>query len=738
MAGLDDINSIIAADFGSVNTRVVLIDLVDGAYRMVAQSVTRTTADDPVRDVAVGLYRTVQQMSEQTGRTLLVESGDEIMRPERKDGSGVDVFLATASVGQPLRVVVVGLMPDVSVSSALHVLAGSYVQVVDRISLADVRTDEQQINAILARKPDLIFIVGGTDAGAEAPILGLVKTVRSAVRIAAKRPMVLYAGNRAVQSEVRSLLDDLTTLIVADNVRPSLMDEDLSSAQQGLAAIYNEYKVSSGGGFDEVSNASRFGVLPTVQSYTNIVRYLGETVQQDKNTPGAGVLAVDIGSSTTTVAASIRRKPLINIRTDIGVGHSAAGTWEATTPANLRRWLTWDATDAELANYAHNKSLRPATVPQTENGLELEYAFAREAMRIVVDQARQNWPVAVSSSVALRPIIGAGTVLSQAPHSGYAAMLMLDAIQPVGLTEIWLDPAGLIPALGTVAYLQPSAVVQMLDEGDLLKVGSVVCVEGRVRRIGRGGMRVKIKLSDGQEVRQEVAAGMIWTYPLPPGQIASVEIRLSRGLTVNGKSNLKLKLEGGAAGLIFDVRGRPLPLPRDADVRALLYPRWVDGTRGTVRQRIADEEESVVDEKTLGKVALVDSTDVEQVLLDDKPVEGLVEVQEPPPKRGLLGFLRRRKPAKQLELPESGEEGSDFMAHIEAIAAARGATADGVEGEAPVPEKRRGLFGRRKAESVQESDSGDNEAIMSELDEMMDELREDVQPSDKKRKGLFR
>jgi hypothetical protein len=71
MAGRDEINSIVAVDFGSVNTRIVLVDLVDGAYRLVARTMTRTTADDPLRDVAVGLFRGLDQLAAQTGRKLL-------------------------------------------------------------------------------------------------------------------------------------------------------------------------------------------------------------------------------------------------------------------------------------------------------------------------------------------------------------------------------------------------------------------------------------------------------------------------------------------------------------------------------------------------------------------------------------------------------------------------------------------------------------------------------------------
>ncbi len=639
MAGTSDIKSIIAVDFGSVNTRAVLIDLVDGAYRLVARAVTRTTADDPLRDVAVGLIRALTTLQEQTGRRLL-EDGQRLLTPEKRDGSGVDALVATASVGQPLRVVVVGLMPDVSVASALHVLAGSYVTVVDTLSLADIRSDEQQLNAILARKPDMIFIVGGTDAGAEQPILDLVRIVRSAVQIAPHKPMVLYAGNRAAQDQVRTLLSGLCQLEVADNVRPSLEEESLGPAQKGLALLYDRFKMASGGGFDEVSKLSQIGVLPTAQSLTNIVRYLGEVTARDRRNPARGVLAVDVGSATTTVAASLQRQPYITIRTDIGIGHSAATLLDFTTPGNIRRWLTWDASDSEIISYLHNKVLRPATVPQTARELELEYAATREAIRVVVEEARTTWKTGPTMPV-LRPIIGGGAVLANTPHPGLAALLLLDAIQPVGVTELWQDPVGLIPAMGALAYLKPEAVVQMIDEGDLIRIGSVACVEGQVRHIGRGGMRVVIRLADGQVVRHDIAAGTIWTYPLPPGQTAAVDITVTRGLSIGGRGRLRLQMTGGAAGLIFDARGRPLPLPRDAEVRAQLYPRWIAGTRGVIQRRADEVDESQVGRDEMDRIAL----QLEAETTVTGPAEELLEVADAPARparRRFFGFLRRR------------------------------------------------------------------------------------------------
>ena len=83
------ISSILAADFGSVNTRVLLFDVVEGEYRLVAQGRSRTTIGSPVDDVHLGLSIVLREMAEATGRRFLDEQSN-VIRPEQSDRVGVD------------------------------------------------------------------------------------------------------------------------------------------------------------------------------------------------------------------------------------------------------------------------------------------------------------------------------------------------------------------------------------------------------------------------------------------------------------------------------------------------------------------------------------------------------------------------------------------------------------------------------------------------------------------------
>ena len=188
--------SILGADFGSVHTRVVLMDLVDGSYRLTARAFERTTADFPYNDVGRGLALGLNEIEAVTGRRLIGDDGKLIV-PEQQDRSGVDEFVATASAGRPLRAMLVGLVPEISIASGLRAAAGTYVEIVETFSLNDTRTEEEKLNAIVSSSPDMILITGGTEDGAEAPVLELVQVVHLALRLLERprRPVILYAGN---------------------------------------------------------------------------------------------------------------------------------------------------------------------------------------------------------------------------------------------------------------------------------------------------------------------------------------------------------------------------------------------------------------------------------------------------------------------------------------------------------------------------------------------------------------
>lgn len=574
--GVEHVNSILVADLGSVHTRLALIDLVEGQYRLIASARSRTTAEPPLGRASLGLDRAAQRMSELIGRRIVDEHGDGLFLMPESEGHGVDAFLATGSAGRPMRVFLVGLTPELSLASGARVLASSFITVTGMLCPDDLRPEEAQINALLGGEPDVILITGGTDKGADDILLALLGRVVRALSLIRRgtMPVVLFAGNQALRAHVKALFSPYTTVFTARNVRPTLDEEQLVPAQIELALVYDEFRTRSPGGFEAVGRSSQVGVVPTVQGTISTVRYLSALPS-----PGIGPLCVDVGSANSFLVAGVHGQPHHVVRTDLGVGHSFPAALQAVTVSRLRRWLPTEVGEDALWDYACNKQLRPATIPATLEELLIEQALAREIVRALVSSARPDWGQGDGQVLPpFGPLIGAGAILTEAPHPGVAAMLLLDALQPVGLADLRLDPHNLIAALGVVAYLKPVATVQALEAGGLVELGTAFCPLGRVRD-GRKAMSVEIRQPGEQIIRHTVRGGELWLAPLTAGTRVEVVVRLGRGLSIDGRRRIKRRLVAGAAGLIFDARGRPLALPRGAE-RARRLTAWLKAAMG--------------------------------------------------------------------------------------------------------------------------------------------------------------
>jgi hypothetical protein len=454
-----------------------------------------TTAEPPLNSVSLGLDHAAQNLTDLIGRRLAAKGSERLFLTPESGGHGVDVFLATSSAGRPMRVFVVGLTPEISIASGYRMLAGSYITIVDTLCPDDVRSEEAKINAILTSDTDMILIVGGTNEGADRLVLDQVRTVEQALALIRRgtMPNVLYAGNEELRKQVKQLLEPHTNVFVARNVRPTLKGELLFPAQVELAVVFDEYRSTSPGGFAEAGRESQIGVVPTTQGYISTVRYVSELPQQQ----GLGPLFIDVGSANSVIAASVNKEPRYRIRTDLGVGHHAVGTLEIIGPDTVQRWLPFEITTNDLWDYVYNKELHPSTIPGTAEELMIEQAMAREIVRLLVAESRPAWDAGEGELLPyFQPITAAGAILTEAQHPGVSAMILLDALQPVGAVELRLDPHNLVSALGVVAYVKPVVTVQAFEAGGLIHLGTAFCPLGRPRH-GHTAMTVQVRQADG-------------------------------------------------------------------------------------------------------------------------------------------------------------------------------------------------------------------------------------------------
>jgi len=574
---LIDADSLLAIDIGSVTTRAFLFDVVDGRYRFLASGTAPTTAYAPYHDVGEGIRIALDRLQTITGKTL-VGADERLIIPSTPDGSGVDTVAATISAGPPLKVVLVGLLEEVSLESARKLAATTYTRVVDQISLNDRRKTESRVDAILRLRPDLVLVTGGTDGGASQSVLKLMESVGLANYWLPDRNRfeVLFAGNQELEEEVRATFGRLGPFHIAPNLQPELGVNQHEAAQVRLADIYRNARNRQITGVREVDNWAGGGLLPTATSFGRAIRFLSKVYDSSK-----GVLGVDIGASATTLAAAFSGRLVQGVYPHLGLGQGIIGIMQHGSLGEVMQWLHLDIPADYVRHYLYNKTLYPGSLPDTPEDLAIEQALARQAMRIAVRNTSDGFPGSMMRYGSrtlpwFEPIVASGSVLTRAPNFGQAVLLLLDGLQPTGISTLILDQNHLSAALGVSAAVNPLMAVQILESNTYQNLGTVISPIGDARP-GTPILRLRMQIDGSNETSVDIKQGIVHVLELPLGQAAQLTLtplnRYDVGMGGPGRGG-RVRVKGGALGIIIDGRGRPIQLPDDPIRRRELISKW--------------------------------------------------------------------------------------------------------------------------------------------------------------------
>ncbi len=562
------VHSILAADFGSVNTRALLFDKVDGRYQLVASGSGRTTIDSPTDDAQVGLAAILKEMSEATGRRFF-DQGGVIISPEQVDRVGVDYFLTTTSAGPSLRAVLVGLYPQVSIAAAQRAIAPYYIDAVAAAHLEDGLSARGRLNRIIHSRPQIIVITGGADGGARTVLLEMLTLVREAVSLTppGSKPAVLYAGNSSLATSAREMLSQQVEVLIAPNIQQQGR-EALEPAQSALGRYFDSVKRRNRG-FQRVALASDSGIVPTARPIETMTAFFSRLRDED-------VLTIDVGSARTMLSLGRRGSVQSVIRNDVGVGHSAAAALELIGEEEIGRWLPFHPRKGELAQYALKKGMRPASVPLDMRDRYIEYALLRAVVRMMASELSQLDRRRVSL------VIVAGGIFKGSRQGALDMMLLADALVLEGVVQVKSDPHGALAALGALASVEPTAVVQLASGNVLESVGSLLRVSGRATA-GTSALKVRARRDSGDVIEREVSAGDVWHLPVAHSSTVDLRIQARRGLSIGGKRRLRLKLAGGRGGVLIDARlGAQAMTMTERAVNMLRWYAAVTGQEGPV------------------------------------------------------------------------------------------------------------------------------------------------------------
>lgn len=572
MSSADTHESILVVDCGSATTRAMLFDIVGGHYRFIAAGQAASTSEPPQFDISIGIQHAVAELELVTDRKFLGSNG-QMLVPSQGGILGVDRFVATTSAGPPLKAVLVGLMDDVSLASAKRVALSTYVTIEDVLDLADARSEDEQIEQLVALMPDVILISGGTDGGAKERVLQLAETVAASLVLLsgqASRPVVIYAGNAELRPQIAEILKE-AQWTAAENIRPHVDIEYLDSALSEMDQVYDRKRLAELSGAQELNSQTGGLLLPTAKAFGWTIQYLGQVLKRN-------VIGVDIGSASVTMGAVIDNRPLLTVRSDLGVGHNLPQLLEEIDPRHVLRWLPQGVTRDMLADYAANKRLFPRSIPMTSEELHIELALVRELIRhllpMTIPARRLGSTVGVMPPVEM--ILASGATLANIPRPGLAALVLLDALQPVGICSLAVDLHSLAAPLGAISAAMPAAAVQVIESGAFRELGAVVAPLGQAN-FGDVILNLKMVYQNGSELEVEVEYGSLEVLPLPASQQAELHLNPHKHFDVGaglGRSWSR-RVYGGAVGLIVDARGRPIRLPGDLSERDARIQQWL-------------------------------------------------------------------------------------------------------------------------------------------------------------------
>ena len=557
-------SSILALDIGSVNTRALLFDVVDGAYQLVAQGKGRSALGAPTDDCLVGLLPVLRELEAASGRRLLDEQ-ERIIRPEQTEGVGVDYCLTTTSAGHPLRALLLGLYPSLDIAGLRRAIAPFMIEPVAEIHLEDGLGERGRLNRLVHSRPRLILVAGGTEGGAKTPLLEMLALVRQALSLLplGSRPSVIYAGNSSLTPSVREMLSQQVEVALAPNIRRGDGSLALDGLNAALAEAYDAHKRHSPA-FQRLAAMSDSGIQPTARGIETLAAYFARAKRHE-------ALAVDMGSARTLISLANGKQAETVLCSDIGLGHSAADTLERLGEAAVAAWLPFHPRKGELAQYALNKGLRLGHVPLTMRERCLEYALLRAGLRHALGQ--------LASAPRPGTILVAGAALSGTDQGALDMLLLADALDCPGVVQVMSDAHGALAALGSLAAVAPGAVVQLLDGGILQDAGSLIRLSGSAP-FGQPALKVRIKRENGETLEREINAGDVWRMPLAANERAEVRMQARRGANVAGKRRLSMRLRGGRGGLLFDARLDALQHTETMTERALLMLRWFAAVTG--------------------------------------------------------------------------------------------------------------------------------------------------------------
>lgn len=463
------VNAYLLIDFGSTFTKLTAVDIDSEVILGTARDLT--TVETDIMD----------------GYNLAFE---KLMRNLKDHPVNFVKKLACSSAAGGLKMVAIGLVPELTAEAAKRAALGAGARVLKVLDHQITRRDLKEVEGML---PDMILLAGGTDGGnRDCIVYNAEKLVESPLRVP-----VVVAGNKNALDDIEDIFEASDVFYrITENVMPRLNVLHVEPAREKIREIFME-RITDAKGMHLAQDMAGGLIMPTPAAVLKAAELL--SVGTDLEDGLGDLVVVDIGGATTDVHSIAEGEPTQpgvtmkgleepfskrTVEGDLGMRYSALSLWEAAGTRRIKKHL--GEMEGNIEEKCRHLATHVAFVPEDDSSKAFDHALAKVAVEMSMDRHAGVIETIYTPLGALisqtgkdltqvNCIIGTGGVLvdSDAPWDILEAGLF-DEENPVALKpqrpRLMLDCEYIFSAMGLLAQDFPDKALRILKKS-LIEAG---------------------------------------------------------------------------------------------------------------------------------------------------------------------------------------------------------------------------------------------------------------------------
>ena len=451
----------LTVDVGSTYTKLTAIDATRRSIVGTAQAFTTIESD-----VMQGFEKALSLLREQEACRDFVW----------------DEMLVCSSAAGGLKMVALGLVPDLTAKAARTAASNAGAKVVKTYAYEISRSEQQEIYDI---NPDLVLLCGGTDGGNREVITA------NARRLAAiDRPLtIIVAGNKSASDEIAATFEAAgKSFVITENVMPQFNQLNIEPARDAIRQLFIA-RIIEAKGLNRLQAMSPHKIIPTPLAVLQACELLSRGTAERAG--WGDLMAVDIGGATTDVYSMAAGLPTTEntmlkglpepwakrtVEGDLGMRYSLQHVYDQLPPAMpaeqefrsmVEQWGTLCTTSPDTL-----------AQPDTEQERAEEY-LGEMAVRMAVERhagriADVYTPLGLMHTLegkdlmAVQTVIGIGGVIRSSRHpreilKGCRYDVMNPASTRPREPRLMIDGKYIFASMGLLSAVEQELAFELLD-----------------------------------------------------------------------------------------------------------------------------------------------------------------------------------------------------------------------------------------------------------------------------------